>query len=175
MPTLGGSTAQCPKCSKAIYAVEQVIGPGDKFYHRACLTCTSCNKRLESSSLLEHDELPYCKSCHNKEFGIADLRSSPSVSGKSNSVIRSQLSTPSSTPNSSPSRWGGGGTKCNRCEKTVYFAEETKAVGKTWHKACLRCTECNKTLDPGRLSDRDGAPHCNPCYTKLYGAQIGRF
>ena len=32
-PVFGGSPAQCPKCSKAIYAAEQVIGPGNKVSH----------------------------------------------------------------------------------------------------------------------------------------------
>ena len=35
-------------------------------------------------------------------------------------------------------RWGGG-DGCPRCGKTVYFAEEARAVGKKWHKMCLLC------------------------------------
>ncbi|KAG6856546.1 hypothetical protein H0H87_003365 [Tephrocybe sp. NHM501043] len=33
-----------------------------------------CNKRLDSYTLLEHNEKPYCKSCHVKNFGTRDLR-----------------------------------------------------------------------------------------------------
>lgn len=33
----------------------------------------------------------------------------------------------------------GGGNGCPRCNKTVYFAEEVRAVGKKWHKMCLSC------------------------------------
>lgn len=30
---------------------------------------------------------------------------------------------------------------CPRCGKAVYFAEETIAIGKKWHKMCLKCGE----------------------------------
>lgn len=33
----------------------KIIGPGRQVYHKFCLKCTSCNKRLDSYSLVEHD------------------------------------------------------------------------------------------------------------------------
>ena len=42
-----------------------------------------------------------------------------------------------------------------------------KAVGKTWHKGCLRCTSCNTLLDSKRLNDKDGDPLCGRCYNKV--------
>ncbi|KAK1230188.1 hypothetical protein PQX77_006734 [Marasmius sp. AFHP31] len=78
MHPFGGSPL-CPRCSKAVYAAEQVMGPGRKLYHKVsvffpCLACTSCNKRLDSYTLLEYDQQPYCKACHVKNFGTRDLR-----------------------------------------------------------------------------------------------------
>lgn len=64
-------------------------------------------------------------------------------------------------------QWGAGTPKCPRCGKSVYFAEQVKAVSKTWHKACLRCTECGKTLDSGQLVDKDNEPFCRRCYGKV--------
>ena len=91
-----------------------------------------------------------------------------------------------STPTGSPVRqWGGGTPQCPRCNKNVYFAEQVstlpervttfvgiekkkvKAVGKTWHKACLRCSECGTSLDSSRLTERDGSPFCHRCYNKV--------
>ncbi|KAF5376033.1 hypothetical protein D9615_007764 [Tricholomella constricta] len=77
----------------------------------------------------------------------------------------------------SPRKWGASGAtpSCPRCGKSVYFAEQVKAVGKTYHKNCLRCTECNTLLDSSRLRDHDGEPLCVRCYGKLHGPQGGGY
>ncbi|OJA09141.1 hypothetical protein AZE42_02313 [Rhizopogon vesiculosus] len=309
-----GGTPICPRCSKVVYAAEQVMGPGRKLYHKPCLACTTCNKRLDSLTLLEHDQEPYCKTCHIRNFATRDLRhanlphrndtpSSPpplpaspvrnsfststsmrsdsedpnqrqvaqspmhvrnSVAGygaaspspilKANSLLPARYNRSPSSENknelvntnqhevapaesttptfegtatstvrlgdlpSSPSKidgtpstpkfssvtlgrsnsssisslqptptgtrygaaFGGGGSPvkvfsagatavCPRCEKNVYFAEQMKAIGKTWHKGCLRCKECNTLLDSKRLTEKDGDPLCHRCYSKLHG------
>lgn len=81
--------------------------------------------------------------------------------------------------------WGGrGNPSCGKCGKTVYFAEQVsivclvarhvkltfsqvKAIGKTYHKNCLRCTECNTTLDSARVTENEGSPYCKHCYGKV--------
>jgi hypothetical protein len=352
-----GGTPICPRCDKSVYAAEQTMGPGRKLYHKPCLACTICNKRLDSYTLLEHDQKPYCKSCHVKNFGTHDLRqanlphrqdapqspnstplglpsspaksspfppgrfiASPSPAIRSPSPIQTQrtgatttkasrttsplpilkpnraLSPISSTfPNRrditptaesdeileaeekedtvdetefsndspptspvftntstnsgrgvtgfprtvplspskakhsstttdgasrspaqypavtigrpvsssdkvvtttplkqtstgtrygaalggatpSPARqWGGTTPQCPRCGKSVYFAEQVKATGKTWHKGCLRCIECSTLLDSKRLTEKDGDPLCHRCYGKLYGPEGGGY
>ncbi|RPD77094.1 hypothetical protein L226DRAFT_559224 [Lentinus tigrinus ALCF2SS1-7] len=312
-----GGTPKCPRCSTPVYAAEQIMGPGRKLYHKYCLKCTSCNKRLDSFSLVEHDEQPYCKLCHVKLFGTRDLRhgnlyqdspsrpnraASPPAASSSHAsdlaqplpirrhmtgsaAIESSRTKTTSPPPPMPSgllrpnrtlspskgmgsgslalqalddliedfdgvqivtpvhgnedtngsktvgsprsnsaaangngtraasppmrtvpvplapsmtgtrygaalggpapaataplapmmtgrQWGpgaGANPKCPTCGKSVYFAEQVKAVGKTWHKWCLRCQGCEKTLDTGRLVDKDGSPFCGTCYTKNFG------
>ncbi|KZT68105.1 LIM-domain-containing protein [Daedalea quercina L-15889] len=364
-----GGTPICPRCNKAVYAAEQIMGPGRRLYHKSCLTCTSCGKRLDSYNLLEHDQEPYCKNCHVRLFatrtlGLQNLPnrdevplSSPPISPTrtgfsptsptrngfspnraASPPIRSSVAPPlparrhatgggsigdrSAFPMSSPGppvlrptralsptrgaayrsslldgvpdeeetlveqadaeeqeaeqtsfvgsmathtgrsqgglprtvplspaknrfggsisspaangsrvdaedafdvaspdsrtrppdsgarligtvplaptstgtrygralsgvaaspmvpmatgrQWGLGGSNpsCGKCGKTVYFAEQVKAIGKTYHKGCLRCTECNTHLDSTRLTERDGNPYCHRCYSKLYGPQ----
>jgi len=317
-----GGTSKCPRCEKVVYAAEQVMGPGRKLYHKPCLSCTTCKKRLDAFSLVEHDQEPYCKLCHVKNFGTRDLRqanlpnrdevfglsptksdysppssplkfdapvssppvrrhmtgglvdrrtnyapyspllrpnkniSSPGVNavpdgdpsgeeadelssvsytntgrgpgglprtvplppssgkipthttggrvgsksvdwtpgsrypatmGRSNSaattsdqVLPALMSTATGTrygaaltgnSNAGTRQWGGGTPVCPSCDKSVFFAEQVKAIGKTYHKACLRCSECSIVLDSARLSERDGSPFCNRCYGKLYGPQ----
>ncbi|KAF8266918.1 hypothetical protein EI94DRAFT_1684163 [Lactarius quietus] len=66
-------------------------------------------------------------------------------------------------------QWGSGTPQCPACSKNVYFAEQVKAIGKTWHKECLRCSECSTLLDSSRLTEKDGNPLCRRCYNKLHG------
>ncbi|KAI5119348.1 hypothetical protein M0805_004025 [Coniferiporia weirii] len=370
-----GGIPICPRCETAVYAAEQIMGPGRnvctyQIYNPqtklilALLpqalpqACTTCGKRLDSLSLMEHDKEPYCKQCYNKNFGPRDLRqanlphrddipiplsSSPvrptytgspaksyrsmsptqeekevegrferakrgqpdrvgsphfqvnalakrtegfkqgskssggsvaSASDRSASPLRDELgdngqsesesgregkhdveknkverSTPgiprtipltsalsgrgygpitpnaraptqfigpstsvprsktpslpaeaSASPQSSPERHTAAGTRygaallgspkaagsspwasrampgtgtplCARCTKPVYFAEQVKANGRTFHKPCLRCTDCNTALDSSRLVEKGDKIVCRSCYSKHYGPQ----
>ena len=40
-------------------------------------------------------------------------------------------------------------SKCPKCDETMYFAEKVSSLGKDWHKFCLKCERCSKTLTPG--------------------------
>ncbi|KNC96225.1 uncharacterized protein SPPG_08378 [Spizellomyces punctatus DAOM BR117] len=67
MPQFGGAPS-CPRCGKAVYLAEQVTGPNG-MWHKSCLTCKECNKRLDSTSLTEREKEAYCKTCYGKLFG----------------------------------------------------------------------------------------------------------
>ncbi|KAG0301169.1 hypothetical protein BGZ98_008566 [Dissophora globulifera] len=76
------------------------------------------------------------------------------------------------TPKKATSSFGGGGDICPRCQKTVYHAESALAPGGAkYHKLCLRCVECSKSLDSTNMTDRQGAPYCKTCYGKAFGAK----
>uniref|UniRef100_A0A8C8SLZ8 LIM zinc-binding domain-containing protein n=1 Tax=Pelusios castaneus TaxID=367368 RepID=A0A8C8SLZ8_9SAUR len=65
--------------------------------------------------------------------------------------------------------------KCPRCQKEVYFAEKVTSLGKDWHRPCLKCEKCGKTLTSGSHAEHEGKPYCNqPCYSALFGPK-GRF
>ncbi|KDQ11205.1 hypothetical protein BOTBODRAFT_135940 [Botryobasidium botryosum FD-172 SS1] len=265
-----GGTPLCATCSKPVYAAEQVIGPARKVYHKPCLKCTACNKRLDSHSLVEHNDEPYCRPCHIRHFSIRDLRhqnlspaprpvpTSPNPNVISEEMeVELELSHPSSSRSPSPTprspppvvnsfrplspsltgassqpfvprtppsaynrplrptwtgeasrttpfsgaspnrsvdginlnplspmstgrsvgspRFGGERVECPKCKKAVYHAEQVIAVGKKWHKHCLRCTECSSLLDSTRLTDKEGEPFCRACYAKLHGPQGGGY
>eukprot|EP00106_Octopus_bimaculoides_P014719 XP_014782161.1 PREDICTED: cysteine and glycine-rich protein 1-like [Octopus bimaculoides] len=59
--------------------------------------------------------------------------------------------------------------KCPRCDKAVYFAEEVRALGKKWHKLCLKCAKCNNLLDSTTCTDHNNEVYCRACYAKNFG------
>lgn len=139
--TFGGAP-KCQKCQKAVYFTEQVPGPGG-LYHRPCLACTECTKRLDSTTLTENSGNPYCKGCYGKLFGPKGFgygvlnqteTVSPTVdsiaSVATDSVTPVTASTPSPTTSqrtfSAPAPSTSNGCPC--CSKPVYFAEQVHAL-----------------------------------------------
>ncbi|CAO2587563.1 Cysteine-rich protein 1 [Lemmus lemmus] len=60
--------------------------------------------------------------------------------------------------------------KCPKCNKEVYFAERVTSLGKDWHRPCLKCEKCGKTLTAGSHAEHEGKPYCNhPCYSAMFG------
>ncbi|KAI5450428.1 hypothetical protein NCC49_003052 [Naganishia albida] len=365
-----GGTPRCAACGQLAYHAEQVMGPARKIYHKPCLKCHNCEKRLDPGSLVEHDAEPYCRRCHGLSFGTKDLRSANVFSALNNAppttpprnasqqssprfkrttspvrraesqLLSAQASSASRTndapalaslpsrrfshqaaehsaqrieetapsiapgtkrplptpppkplslaaaprspslnmptvvappvapllptrpgddpptavglmngeeepgpatrvytsidellnepsraapsgptlpthltsreptisaststqarpaPDPSPTTHAvhrndvlatspyrskpimpgssSGNEGCAGCGKTVYFAEGVNAIGKRWHKPCLRCTSCRSTLDPGRVQDRDELPYCKNCYTRDFGPTVLR-
>uniref|UniRef100_A0A452R2X2 LIM zinc-binding domain-containing protein n=1 Tax=Ursus americanus TaxID=9643 RepID=A0A452R2X2_URSAM len=56
-----------------------------------------------------------------------------------------------------------GTPRCPACDKV-------SSLGKDWHKFCLKCERCSKTLTPGGHAEHDGKPFCHkPCYATLFG------
>uniref|UniRef100_A0A8B9RIQ1 Cysteine rich protein 1 n=1 Tax=Astyanax mexicanus TaxID=7994 RepID=A0A8B9RIQ1_ASTMX len=49
-------------------------------------------------------------------------------------------------------------------------SERVSSLGKDWHRPCLKCEKCNKTLSAGSHAEHEGKPYCNnPCYSALFG------
>ena len=73
--------------------------------------------------------------------------------------------------NASKARGFGQGNKCARCTKTVYHAEETRAIQKIWHTQCFVCanTSCKKRLDSTNVTEHGGEAYCKTCYANLFG------
>ncbi|XP_073080520.1 cysteine-rich protein 3 isoform X1 [Manis javanica] len=64
---------------------------------------------------------------------------------------------------------------CPGCEEPVYFAEKVMSLGRNWHRPCLRCQRCRKTLTAGSHAEHDGVPYCHiPCYGYLFGPKGGQ-
>ncbi|CAG8450315.1 11605_t:CDS:2 [Funneliformis mosseae] len=191
MSSRWGGSPQCPRCQKAVYMAEQVIGPNGP-WHRDCLTCIDCKKRLDSYVLAEHEGQAYCKTCHGRHFGpkgygygagtsfLSSDRPIKKPSGNestSDKISQSPPSSPSGFFSSRPQsprnakRWTLplNNDICPRCSKAVYAAEAALGAGVKYHKLCLRCVNCDKLVSSANMADREGKIYCRSCYSKGFG------
>uniref|UniRef100_A0A8C4P1P6 LIM zinc-binding domain-containing protein n=1 Tax=Dromaius novaehollandiae TaxID=8790 RepID=A0A8C4P1P6_DRONO len=75
-------------------------------------------------------------------------------------------------PGRAAARWGRWGPAAAHLAspRRSLAAEKVSSLGKDWHKFCLKCERCNKTLTPGGHAEHDGKPFCHkPCYATLFG------
>ena len=167
-----GGGDKCPRCNKTVYFAEAREGPNNIKYHKMCFTCCVCRKVVDSTFTERQGEI-YCKSCYGKEYG-------PKGFGFGGSM---GYVDPNGSPEKSPIPVGqpkttnalaakfGGGDKCPKCQKTVYFAEAREGPNNIkFHKTCFRCFKCDKVLD-STYTERKGEVFCKSCYAKDFGPQ----
>uniref|UniRef100_A0A8C7GAB4 Cysteine rich protein 3 n=1 Tax=Oncorhynchus kisutch TaxID=8019 RepID=A0A8C7GAB4_ONCKI len=171
----------CKQTLSLCPAAEKVSSLG-KNWHRFCLKCERCNKTLSAGNHAEHDGLPYChKPCYGTLFGPKGVN----IGGAGSYIY----DTPQPT-----SVWQSPRfyqlihivptstyffliiLTCQlneviivRC-LSVSAAEKVMSLGRNWHRPCLRCERCKKTLTSGGHAEHEGIPYCHvPCYGILYG------
>ena len=59
-------------------------------------------------------------------------------------------------------------SKCTKCTKSVYAMEKLEVEGKPYHKLCLKCETCNKTLSLGNYAALEGRFYCKPHIKQLF-------
>lgn len=61
----GRGGPHCPRCDKDVFLIERVY-VGRKQWHRVCLSCATCSRRLDSSTLNEvgEGEQVFCPKCY---------------------------------------------------------------------------------------------------------------
>ncbi|XP_069420638.1 cysteine-rich protein 3 isoform X1 [Ovis canadensis] len=160
-----------------------------KNWHPFCLKCEHCHSVLSPGGHAEHNGRPYChKPCYGALFGPRGVN----IGGVGSYLYKPPTSTPASITRLSPSSFStprprtglpqgkkspphmktftGETSLCPGCEEPVYFAETVMSLGRNWHRPCLRCQRCRKTLTAGSHAEHDGAPYCHiPCYGYLFG------
>ncbi|XP_014396052.1 PREDICTED: cysteine-rich protein 2 [Myotis brandtii] len=171
-------------------AAEKVSSLG-KDWHKFCLKCERCSKTLTPGGHAEHDGKPFChKPCYATLFGPKGVNiggagsyiyekpavEGPQVTGPIEVPVARAEERKASGPPKGPSKassvttFTGEPNMCPRCNKRVYFAERVTSLGKDWHRPCLKCEKCGKTLTSGGHAEHEGKPYCNhPCYAAMFG------
>ncbi|KAK2113752.1 Cysteine-rich protein 3 [Saguinus oedipus] len=169
-------------------SAEKVSSLG-KNWHRFCLKCEHCHSVLSPGGHAEHNGRPYChKPCYGALFGPRGVN----IGGVGSYLYNPPTPSPGGTTPLSPSSFSpprpriglpqgkkspphmktftGETSLCPGCGEPVYFAEKVMSLGRNWHRPCLRCQRCRKTLTAGSHAEHDGVPYCHiPCYGYLFG------
>lgn len=129
----GGGGQKCTVCDKTVYAAE-TVSYEKKPYHAECFKCSTCVKKISPSGAAMFEEKLFCSKC----FADGGYR-------------QKQVATASKTPaqpgsSAAPSKFGGGGNKCVKCDKTVYAAETVSFEKAAYHAECFKCDSCTKII-----------------------------
>jgi cysteine/glycine-rich protein len=129
----GGGGQKCTVCDKTVYAAE-TVSYEKKPYHAECFKCSNCVKKISPSGAAMFEEKLFCSKC----FADGGYR-------------QKQVATASKTPaqpgsSAAPSKFGGGGNKCVKCDKTVYAAETVSFEKAAYHAECFKCDSCTKII-----------------------------
>merc|ERR1711934_920882 len=60
---------KCPRCQKTVYFAEQQLVLG-KPWHKICVKCAGCSKKLEPGNFQDREGDIYCKNCYHLKAGI---------------------------------------------------------------------------------------------------------
>merc|ERR1712038_1763156 len=116
----------------------------------AASSAASVTKKITTSDCMSDEGKLFCRKC-----------------AKANGITAKQLQstkTWKSTGGGGSSKFGGGGTKCALCGKTVYMGEQVVYEKKVYHPKCLKCSTCGKILQPAQTDSYEGKNYCHKCF-----------
>jgi len=129
----GGGGLKCTVCDKTVYAAE-TVSYEKKPYHAECFKCSNCVKKISPSGAAMFEEKLFCSKCFAdggyRQKQVATASKTPAAAGSS----------------AAPSKFGGGGNKCVKCDKTVYAAETVSFEKAAYHADCFKCDSCTKII-----------------------------
>lgn len=123
--TAGLEQEKCAKCEKVVYEAEGLPAGGVK-YHKKCLKCNTCQRKLDSRSFCIDEKEIYCTVClkKNRAHTAPKLYSDTSVIQPQDEV-----------------------KGCPRCSGAVFEAEKLTVKDDVYHKRCFSCHRCARALD----------------------------
>jgi len=148
-------------------------------FHKKCVKCKSCKKNLTPATLNEHQTQLYCDDCyaivynaHNYTSGVYGGIVTPQDLLKAEEEERKRLEKAERAKRD---------RRCPGCDMKTYLEDGMMlGDGIYYHKACLKCTDCDRGPDndtPMVLGPRETDnvfeeeildPFCKFCFAKRY-------
>jgi len=157
MSKFGGGGVKCAVCEKTAYPAETVTFEKVP-YHADCFRCSieTCNKKITPGNAAKFEDSIYCKHCF-QQGGFAQKQRNTKWEKKEGS---------GGSGTAAASKFGGGGTPCTICAKTVYAAETLSFEKKIYHPACFKCTECDLKITASNASSFEDKIICRKCFAE---------
>jgi hypothetical protein len=141
----------CVKCRNKAFDNERVMARSGPF-HKSCLACYGCSRPLDASSFNDgRDGGVYCKGCYSVKYGLRSARSQSRGAATTENV-------------SAIFPAGEGDLQCPSCQGKVFDAEKLVTQFGPYHVACLKCSQCQKSLSTSPAYKLEGSKiACKSC------------
>lgn len=190
---------RCQLCEKLCYPAEKITYNSVP-YHQNCLRCVFCHKKCSAADVSPVSEAAFV--CNNhKQKVIAKGKTQAKIVIDEPVRQSRRAAAKASKEKKDPDiqagiEWRAAGKKqsykypedisgpnkrvdprCHKCGKTVYPAEKFTYEMIPYHKACVRCLQCNMKLGPSNATPFGEEDFlCNNHYEKVIGkvSQLSR-
>merc|ERR1712012_905958 len=175
------SAPMCPACKVRVYPAEAVMAADRKPFHKKCVKCVACGKGLTPATLNEHETQLYCNFCYENIFIAHDY-----VCDKYGGIVTPEdllRAEEEERKRKERKERAKKERRCPVCDMRAYPVDSVQLGDIFFHKACLKCTECQRPADadtPMMLGpkdksdsvftgdDEDLEPYCKFCFAKKY-------
>ena len=129
-----------------VYEAEKMVAANGKWYHKNCYRCVVCNNMLDSLNNNDgSDGNIYCRMCYRDKYGPQNRSSDIDLKARNTSSMKAE------DPSRNCPRCGGEVEQtrlvCIESSSGVVFAnEEITSKGKSYHKRCATCADCDSPL-----------------------------
>lgn len=147
---------KCAGCQLKIDKKEPTVEALKKKYHKACFSCTNCNKTI-GGDFHPVDDKPFCNDCFlQTKAPRCDTCKEP-ISGTIMSTNEGQNYHKGCFDQLSL------GT-CTDCNSKIGFTDAViEALGNKYHERCFRCSSCQGPV-PAQFRAEKGKAYCDKCY-----------
>jgi len=169
---------QCPACKTSVYPAEALMACDRTPFHKKCVKCKSCNKTLAPGTINEHKTQLYCGACYEIVFNSNEYTTdfyggivTPEDILRREEEERKRLEKAERAKRE---------RRCPGCDMKAYPEDSVQVSELNYHKACLKCSECERGPDndtPMMLGpkeqdnvfgEEDLDVYCKFCFAKRY-------
>jgi len=188
MPWNAPKGPACPACDKSVFPAESYMAGDRRPFHKQCVKCYICGKKLVPATINQHEAQLYCSVCYSDTFMPKDDNIPERIAMQVLPVGGIYTAMEEEKRRAEEERLkkemmeaakkSGCCPHCNNITVGDDFVELSKNL--KVHKSCLSCASCNKSAEndiPMLLGPRNTdnvfgeeelEPYCKFCFAKKF-------